>query len=202
MNKIILVIAIVALVISGASALIGKNSPVSIDKVVGGSTSDNWNVSGNLTVAGTSSLTGNLTLSGRLINAATVTAITNTSTSSPATTTLAVSDSGKVFSITNTSSTVIVLPATSTSAGVSYKFAIGGAIGTNATIVTSDGGNDIEGAMIVAGAVVDCDAEDTITFVADGENVGDFIEIYSNGTDWLIGASGALTASKMTCSAS
>lgn len=44
--------------------------------------------------------------------------------------------------------------------------------------------------------------EAAITFVADGENIGDYIEVYGNGTDWLIGSSGALTSSKMTCTTS
>jgi hypothetical protein len=94
------------------------------------------------------------------------------------------------------------LPATSTSAGVVFRFVVAGSLTGDARIVTSDGGNDIEGALIVAGAVVDCDAEDTITFVSDGENLGDFVELRSNGTDWFIGASGALTGSKLTCTAS
>jgi hypothetical protein len=165
-------------------------------QVLGGSTSDNWNVGGNLTVAGTSAFTGAITATGGVTGPLTTSNLSTAVT----TTTLATTDSGKVYNIT--SSTKFVLPSTSTNAGVWYRFAIGGAITSNVTIQTSDGGNDIEGAMIVAGAVVDCDAEDTITFVADGENIGDYIELYGNGTDWLIGSSGALTSGKMTCSTS
>lgn len=116
------------------------------------------------------------------------------------TTTLTTAMSGQTFVFSTT--TIFVLPATSTAAGVWYKFVVGGAITSNVTVRTSDLGNNIEGTLIVAGAVVDCDAEDTITFVADGENIGDYFEIYSNGTYWFLGSSGALTSSKLTCTAS
>lgn len=163
---------------------------------LGGSTSDNWNVGGNLTVAGSTTLTGSIAANGG------ITGLNSLSTVSTAvaSTTLTNADSGKTFILTTT--TEFVLPATSTSAGVSYKFVIGGAITSNVTIRTSDLGNNIEGTLIVAGAVVDCDAEDTITFVADGENIGDYVELWSNGTYWFIGDSGALSGSKLTCSTS
>lgn len=121
-------------------------------------------------------------------------------TESTATTnTLTLAMSGETFYLSGATSTY-VLPATSIAAGAVYRFVVDGAMTVNQTIVTSDGGNNIEGALIVAGAVVDCDAEDTITFVADGENIGDFVELRSDGDYWFIGSSGALTSSKMTCS--
>ena len=120
--------------------------------------------------------------------------------SSAGTTTLALADSGKTFLVAG-AGPVFTLPATTTGNGIVYRFVVGDAVSANATIVTSDGGNNIEGAMIVAGAVVDCAAEDTITFVADGENIGDFIELRLINGYWTIGASGALTGSKLTCTA-
>ncbi len=139
--------------------------------------------------------TGSLTASGA------ITGLDYLSTVSTrvASTTLTNADSGKTFILTTT--TEFVLPSTSTSAGVHYKFVIGSAITANATIRTSDLGNNIEGTLIVAGAVVDCASEDMITFVADGENVGDYVELWSNGTYWFIGDSGVLTSGKMTCTA-
>lgn len=118
-----------------------------------------------------------------------------------ATNTLAITESGRTF-FASGSSTTYILPATSTASGVHYKFVISGAIDENVIVRTSDLGNNIEGTLMVAGAVVDCDAEDTITFVADGENIGDYVELYSNGAYWFIGDSGALTASKLTCTTS
>jgi hypothetical protein len=115
--------------------------------------------------------------------------------------TITVAESGKTFYLSGAASTS-TLPATSTAAGTVYRFVVSGAVSGNIVIITSDGGNDIEGALIVAGAVVDCDAEDTITIVADGENIGDFFELRSAGGDWFIGASGGLSADKITCTAS
>lgn len=113
--------------------------------------------------------------------------------------TVAVSESGKTFLLSGATS-VQTLP-TSTPAGQVYRFQIAASVTGDITVVTSGAENVIDGTLVVAGAVVDCDSEDTLTFVADGENVGDFFELRSTGTRWLLGASGALTASKLTCTA-
>lgn len=112
-----------------------------------------------------------------------------------ATSTLAVSQSGSIVYISGGQQTY-TLPALTN--GVEYTFVISGAL-TNDAVVTSAAGDDIEGSLIVAGAVVDCTANDSITFVSDGEDVGDFFTLRSNGTKWFIGPSNALTASKLTC---
>lgn len=122
----------------------------------------------------------------------------NLAPTTASTNTLTITESGRTFFVSN-SSTVFVLPATSTAAGVHYRFVVGGAIDGNVTIRTSDLGKDIEGTLLVAGAVVDCAAEHTITFVADGANIGDYFELFSDGSHWIIGDSGALTGSKLTC---
>jgi len=109
-------------------------------------------------------------------------------------------ESGKTIYLSGATSTQ-TLPLVTTADGDIFRFVIAGSVTGNITIVTSDASNIIDGTLIVAGAVVDCDSEDTITIVADGENVGDFVELRSNGTKWFIGASGVLTGSKMTCSA-
>lgn len=114
-----------------------------------------------------------------------------------AATTLTTEDSNKTVYV-DTTGAAYTLPAVASSNGVVIRFVVGAAFSTNAVITSAEGDN-IEGALIVAGAVVDCDANDVITFVADGENLGDFVEIRSNGSKWFIGASGALTASKLTC---
>jgi len=115
-----------------------------------------------------------------------------------ATTTLVALDSGTTYFL-SASGTTITLPAV-TNKGVNYKFVAAGALDTGNVIITSAEGDNIEGSLIVAGAVVDCDDVDVITFVVDGENLGDFVNVYSDGTNWFIGSSGALTTSKMTCS--
>lgn len=118
-------------------------------------------------------------------------------TSVYATTTLTVADSGTTYYL-SASGTTITLPAVSTS-GVNFKFVINGAADTGNFIVDSAEGDNIEGTLIVAGAVVDCASEDQINFVVDGENIGDYFEIVSDGSQWLLGDSGVLTAAKLTC---
>ena len=159
------------------------------------------NSSGNMEAVSTAS---NLTLSSPTITGANISDsnFVNDMTSVAATvasTTVTAALTGTTYVFTTT--TEFVLPATSTAAGLYYKFVVGGAITSNVTIRTYDLSNNIEGTLIVAGAVLDCDAEDVITFVADGENIGDYVELYSDGTYWYIGDSGALTASKLTCTA-
>jgi hypothetical protein len=149
-------------------------------------------VGGTLTVTGASSLNNNVTVTGTLGYRELVENAT-------ATDTIAIAESGKTFYISGATST-LTLPNVSTT-GQIYRFVVSGAISTDVVITTAGSGNIIEGTLIVAGAVVDCDAEDTITFVGDGENLGDFFELRSNGSNWFIGASGALTGSKLTCTA-
>jgi len=149
----------------------------------------------DLTVTDDVAITDDVTIGGEL------NALEGYTESTATTNTLTAAMSGETFYLSGATSTYI-LPATSSASGAAYKFVVDGAMTVNQTIVTNGGSNVIEGALIVAGAVVDCDAEDTITFVADGENIGDFVELRSDGDYWFIGASGALTSAKMTCSTS
>lgn len=113
-----------------------------------------------------------------------------------ATTTLLAADSGTTYYV-SASGTTITLPAVAD--GLYFRFAVNGAITDANVVIDSAEGDNIEGTLIVAGAVVDCAAEDQINIVYDGENIGDYVELYSDGSQWLIGDSGALTASKLTC---
>lgn len=83
--------------------------------------------------------------------------------------------------------------------GLFFKFVVAGALDTVNWIIDSAEGDNIEGSLIVAGAVVDCDAEDQVNFVTDGENLGDFLEVRSDGSNWYITQSNALTTAKLTC---
>lgn len=115
-----------------------------------------------------------------------------------ATSTLRSTESGTTYLI-SASGTTITLPAVANK-GVKYRFIISGDVDTGNVLITSKEGDNIEGSVIVAGAVVDCDAADVLTFVADGENIGDYVELISTGTYWVPLSSGALTESKLTCS--
>lgn len=118
-------------------------------------------------------------------------------TSIYSTTTLQFKDSGTTYYLSGKGTTWI-LPAV-TNKGANYRFVVNGALDTGNVIIDSAEGDNIEGTLIVAGAVVDCAAEDQLNFVVDGENVGDYVEVRSDGTQWLIGDSGVLTAAKLTC---
>lgn len=83
--------------------------------------------------------------------------------------------------------------------GLVYRFVVGGALDTSNWVIDSAEGDNIEGSLIVAGAVVDCDAEDQLNFVIDGENLGDYVELRSNGSKWYITQSNVLTSAKLTC---
>lgn len=114
-----------------------------------------------------------------------------------ATTTLTAAQSGSIIEI-GTNGGTYTLPAV-TATGTKFRFVVGSAYAGDNAVLASAEGDNITGTLIVAGAVVDCRAEDFINSIADGEAVGDFVDVYSDGTQWLIGASGVLTTAKMTC---
>lgn len=114
-------------------------------------------------------------------------------------TTLTVATSGTTY-LTATAGVDWTLPAVALSNGAFYRFRISGAFATTSVTIVSAEGDNIEGSLIVAGAVVDCSANDVITFVNDGEDIGDYVDLSSDGTNWYIDSSNGLTASKLTCS--
>lgn len=211
MFKNILVSAIVgALIGAGVGAIfaLATNPKEGSIDILGGKktffskvdTEDGYTVDGSEVINGSGTVTG--TVSSASITASSLlykqkqTAINSKATSVA----LTAAQSGTTFHLTQATGTALVLPAVASSAGVTYRFVIGAAFSTSNYTVTSAEGDNVEGSLIVAGAVVDCDANDVITFVNDGENIGDFVDLYSDGTYWYIGASGGLTASKLTCS--
>ena len=105
--------------------------------------------------------------------------------------TLTVADSGKVFSLQGaTDGAAITLPAVA--ADLKYTFVVGSAFATTDwTIVAAT--SVIEGSATVAGLVVGAVNENTISFVASAETVGDWVTIVCDGTSWLV--SGQATAS-------
>jgi hypothetical protein len=114
-----------------------------------------------------------------------------------ATTTLTVDDSGTNLFLAGTGTT-IYLPNVSYT-GAHFRFTINGASGIGNYMITSPEGDNINGSLIVAGAIVDCSDNDAINFIVDGEDIGDYVELISDGTQWLIQGSNGLTASKITC---
>lgn len=111
--------------------------------------------------------------------------------------TLTASQSGTIVNM-GVAGLDVTLPSLATSEGAYFRFVVSAAVATTDMTIISEA-DKMEGTLIVAGAVVDCDAENLLTFVIDGENVGDYVDLYSNGTNWFIGDSGVLTAAKLTC---
>jgi hypothetical protein len=107
-------------------------------------------------------------------------------------------ESGKTF-VWNTTGATSTLPSVATATGTVYRFVVGSALATTNAVILSAEGDNMEGSLIVAGAVVDCDANDRIELIVDGENLGDFVEVRSDGQKWFITTSNALTAGKLTC---
>lgn len=97
--------------------------------------------------------------------------------------TLTVADSGKTFVLSTdaTDGAAIALPALAS--GLKYKFIVGANFATTDwTIVSST--NVIQGIVIVNSVQVSGAAENTISFVATAETVGDFVEVECDGTNW------------------
>jgi len=113
-------------------------------------------------------------------------------------TTLTVAQSGTIVNM-GTAGLDVTLPAPTVANGVHYRFVVSAAFATTNMTIVAGTADTIEGSLIVAGAVVDCSANDLITLVATSEDIGDFVDLYSNGTYWLIGANQTLAASNTTC---
>lgn len=104
-------------------------------------------------------------------------------------------DSGKEFTLSASAGANVTLPAVAKK-GFKAKFTVGSAFATtNWTIVSAT--NVIQGSADVNSTLVPASNENTISFVASAETIGDFIELYSDGTNFYaygIGAgAGAIT---------
>lgn len=103
-------------------------------------------------------------------------------------------DTGTTFILNAAGGAAVTLPAPE--AGLNYKFIVGAAFATTDwTIVTESNATIIQGAVLVNGAVVPGADEDTITFAAAAESVGDYVDLISDGTNWYVSGAGAVAAS-------
>jgi hypothetical protein len=109
-------------------------------------------------------------------------------------TTLTAKDSGKVFILKAAAGAQITLPAVATSAGLRFKFIVGQLFATTDWTVKALS-NAIEGSVLVNGAHVAGVDENTISFVASAESIGDFAELVCDGTNWYVNGSGVTTGS-------
>jgi hypothetical protein len=104
-------------------------------------------------------------------------------------TTLTAKDSGKVLILKASAGAQITLPAVATSAGLRFKFIVGQLFATTDWTVKA-ATNVIEGSVLVNGAHVAGVDENTISFVASAESIGDFAELVCDGTNWYVNGSG------------
>lgn len=138
---------------------------------------------------------GDFTVGGQLGYRAKIYEIDQTGATSSVT--LSINDSGATVMMTG-SSTQITLPAVSQT-GATFRFQISGASTGYNWIIYSAEGDNINGTLSVNNADVACSGEDQLNFVVDGETIGDFVELISDGSQWLITGSDVETAAKLTC---
>lgn len=218
-KDIIVSAGVSALVAVSLVLLLTPATPTTIGETLGGKThfglvdtSDGYTVDGTTVIDGSGNIdapitsttgtfsstlgvAGNVTVSGELTNLTNTVAISGAATGY----TVTAAQSGTTFTLERATGTTITLPNATNSVGAFYRFVVSAAFATDNYIIDSAEGDNIEGTLIVAGAVVDCDAEDQINLVADGENLGDYVEVYADGTQWLILDSGVLASAKATC---
>ena len=114
-----------------------------------------------------------------------------------AATTLTAADSGNTYILTAAAGAEIALPALKS--GLKFKFIVGSAFATTDwTIVSST--DIIQGNVLVAGAHVAGSDENTISFVASAESIGDYVDVVCDGTSYFVSGSG-VTAGSITFTA-
>jgi hypothetical protein len=104
-------------------------------------------------------------------------------------------DNNKTFILADGAPGTITLPAV-TNAGFRCTVIVGAAI-TDDGILASAEGDNMEGSLVVAGAAVTVNAADQINFVDTAENIGDRVDVISDGTYWYVTGIG-LTSGSIT----
>ena len=100
-------------------------------------------------------------------------------------TTLTAEDSDKSFSLNAAAGAQITLPAVATSAGFRYRFTVAALFATTAWTIKA-ATNKIQGGVIVNSVNVPGADENTITFSASADTIGDFVELNCDGTNWYV----------------
>jgi len=111
-------------------------------------------------------------------------------------TTLTGADSGKWYKLDNATGVTVTLPAVKS--GLHFRFIVASNFATSNFIIDSAEGDNIDGTIVVNGASVNASGEDQINFVASAESVGDFIDLWSDGSKWFVSgignSAGSITA--------
>lgn len=102
-----------------------------------------------------------------------------------AATTVTARESGTSYFLNAAAGFAITLPAPA--AGLKFRFTTAAVFATTPyTLGTASGANILQGSLVVAGVVVVCSAQDTINFVETAEAIGDFVDVWSDGTSWFV----------------
>ena len=110
--------------------------------------------------------------------------------------TLVAADNGRVLFLGDADSGDITLPAV-TNTGFSIKVICNFAITASSAVISAEGDN-ISGVLVVNGTTVLSEVEDQINFILNLAEIGDYINLLSDGTSWIVdgigGAAGSITA--------
>jgi hypothetical protein len=106
-----------------------------------------------------------------------------------AATTLTAADSGKHFSLNAAAGAQITLPAVATSAGLNFRFTVQALFATTAWTIKA-ATNVIQGGVIVNSNNVHGADENTITFSASADTIGDFVQLNCDGVNWYVSGLG------------
>ena len=104
-------------------------------------------------------------------------------------TTLSAEDSSKVLILKAAAGAQITLPAVADAAGQNYRFIVGQLFATTAWTIKA-ASNVIQGGVIVNSVNVPGADENTITFSASADTLGDFVELNCDGTNWFVSGLG------------
>jgi len=110
--------------------------------------------------------------------------------------TLTAADNGKTVLLADAASGDVTLPAV-TLTGFKVRVLCAFAVTTSSAVISAEGDN-ITGTLVVNGATVLAEVEDQINFILNLAEVGDYVDIQSDGTQWIVngigGAAGSITA--------
>jgi len=110
--------------------------------------------------------------------------------------TLTAADNGKTILLGDAAPGDVTLPAV-TNTGFKVRVQCNFAITSSAAVISAEGDN-ISGLLIVNGATVLAEVEDQINFILNLAEIGDYIDIVSDGAAWIVtgagGAAGSITA--------
>jgi len=108
-------------------------------------------------------------------------------------TTLSAADSGRHYSLNAAAGAQITLPAVATSAGLNFRFTVQALFATTAWTIKA-ASNVIQGGVIVNSVNVPGANENTITFSASADTIGDFVQLNCDGVNWYVSGLGTTAA--------